>query len=84
VHIHITQFLSELLSQFKHILFHTSASDIGDKAKLVTPERPVLHGHNGKFSQSLAKSGMPRNNGLNTVTDRERFMDFCKDWQDKN
>lgn len=66
------------------MLYHTSASDIGDKAKHITPERPVLHGHNGKFSQSLAKSGMPRNNGLNTAWERDRFMDYAKDWQDKN
>jgi hypothetical protein len=72
------------MSQYKHILYHTSASDIGDKAKLITPERPVLHGVNGKFSQSLAVAGMPRNNGLNTVWEKDRFMDYAKDWQDKN
>ena len=65
-------------------MYKSSASEIGDKAKLINPERPVLHGFNGKFSTHLAKAGMPKNNGLNTVCDRDRYLDYSKDWQDKN
>jgi hypothetical protein len=75
---------ADLIAQYKDIVYHTSAQDIGAKAKLVTPERPTLHGISGRFSNHLAKSGMPRNSGLNTVYERERFLDYSKDWQDKN
>jgi hypothetical protein len=76
--------LLELISQYKHILYKSSAQEIGDKAKAVKPERPVLHGFNGKFSSALAKAGMPKNNGLNTAWEKDRFLDYCKDWQEKN
>ena len=75
---------TELISQYKHILYKSSAQEIGEKAKLVKPERPVLHGFNGKFSSALAKAGMPKNNGLNTAWEKDRFLDYCKDWQEKN
>ena len=39
---------------------------------------------NGKFSAALAKAGMPKNNGLNTAWEKDRFLDYCKDWQEKN
>lgn len=34
--------------------------------------------------QYLQNAGNYKNNGLNTAQDRERFMDCCKDWMDKN
>ena len=73
-----------VIAQFKDILYSTTSKDIGHKAKEITPERPVLHGFNGKFSSALAKAGMPQNNGLNTAWEKDRFMDYCKDWQEKN
>lgn len=76
--------LADLISEYKSILYHTSAQDIGDKAKQVTPECPTLNGKSGKFSNHLAKAGMPRHNGLNTVWEKDRYMDYCKDWVDKN
>jgi hypothetical protein len=27
---------------------------------------------------------MPKNNGLNTAWEKDRFLDYCKDWQEKN
>jgi len=32
------------------ILYKTTAQEVGTKAALIRPERPVLHGHNGQFS----------------------------------
>jgi hypothetical protein len=39
-----------IISQHAHILYGTTARDIGSKAAQIKPERPVLHGFNGKFS----------------------------------
>ena len=69
-----------IIKNYSKLIYKTTAGDIGEEAKKITPERPVLHGFNGKFSSHLASSGMPANNGLNTVADRARFMDYHKDW----
>ena len=42
--------LGALISQNANIVFRTTARNIGEKASQITPERPVLHGFNGKFS----------------------------------
>jgi hypothetical protein len=34
--------------------------------------------------QYLQNAGNPKNNGLNTAVDRERYMDQAKDWMEKN
>jgi len=39
-----------ILSQNSGMIFRTTAKSIGEKASQITPERPVLHGFNGKFS----------------------------------
>ena len=69
-----------IIKNYSEVLYKTSAKDIGTEASKITPERPVLHGFNGKFSSHLASSGMPQNNGLNTASDRARFVDYNKDW----
>lgn len=43
-------FVEALISQNANIVFRTTAKNIGEKASQITPERPVLHGFNGKFS----------------------------------
>ena len=73
-----------IIKNYASVIYKTSAKNIGDEASKITPERPVLHGFNGKFSSHLASSGMPANNGLNTASDRARFVDYHADWQDTN
>ena len=70
----------EIIASYSHIIYNTSAKTVGTEASKVTPERPTLHGFNGKFSAHLGNSGMPANNGLNTCVERERVMDYSKDW----
>ncbi len=43
-------FVGALITQNANIVFRTTAKNIGEKASQITPERPVLHGFNGKFS----------------------------------
>ena len=40
----------DIISKHADILYGTTARDIGSKASQIKPERPVLHGFNGKFS----------------------------------
>lgn len=74
---------NDLISQMSSIVYKTTASDIGSKAESVSHTRPI-HGINGKFSKALASAGMPQNNSLNTGYERDRYLDYCKDWQEKN
>ncbi len=69
-----------IIKNYANVIYKTSAQSIGTEAAKITPERPVLHGFNGKFSSHLASSGMPSNNGLNTASDRARFLDYNNDW----
>ena len=69
-----------IIKKYSEIIYNTSAKGIGTEASKITPERPVLHGFNGKFSSHLASSGMPVNNGLNCAADRARFLDYNNDW----
>ncbi|CDW74511.1 citrate lyase subunit beta [Stylonychia lemnae] len=71
----------DLMQQYRDIIYKTSSQEVGKTAHLAEKKTPF--GHNGKFSKHLSQSGMPKNNGLSTATDRERFMDNCKDWMDK-
>jgi len=41
-------------------------------------------GRTAQFSNHLAKAGNYVNNGLNTVCDKERYLDQAKDWMAKN
>ena len=87
--------IAEIIKSYSAVVYKTTNSGFGEEASKVTPQRPLQHGFNGKFStvsiksdsniffKHLQKSGMPINNGLNTAKDRDRFLDYCKDWQDK-
>jgi hypothetical protein len=72
--------VADINKDFAAIIYRTSAQNVGSEASKITPERPVLHGFNGKFSAHLSSSGMPANNGLNTHCERERVIDHSKDW----
>ena len=76
--------VADIIASYNQIIYKTSAKDVGTEASKITPERPVLHGFNGKFSSHLATAGMPANNGLNCHVERERVIDYSRDWQDKN
>ena len=41
---------NEIIKQYADILYKTTTSEVGLKASQIRPERPVLHGFNGKFS----------------------------------
>ena len=86
-------FTIDLIKQYSQIIYKTSAKEVGKTAHLAT--QPPQFGHNGGFSkvnlitslislQYLQNAGNPKFNGLNTVTDHERYMDQCKDWMEKN
>ena len=70
----------DIIKNYASIIYRTSNSNVGSDASRVVPERPVLHGFNGKFSTHLGKAGMVVNNGLNTNVERERVIDYSKDW----
>ena len=67
---------TDIIKNYAHIIYKTSAKDVGTEAAKIVPERPVLHGFNGKFSAHLGASGMVNNNGLNTHVERERVVDY--------
>ena len=70
----------DINTAYASVIYRTSAQNVGDAASQITPERPVLHGFNGKFSSHLGAAGMFANNGLNTHVERERVIDYSKDW----
>ena len=72
--------VADIIKNFNHIIYKTSAQTVGTEASRIVPERPVLHGFNGKFSAHLAGAGNVQNNGLNTHVEKERVIDFSKDW----
>ena len=76
--------VADIIKNYANVIYKTSAQNVGAEAALIKPERPVLHGLNGKFSSHLASSGMYSHNGLNCHVERERVIDYSKDWQDKN
>ena len=67
---------TDIIKNYRHVIYKTSAQNVGTEASKVVPERPVLHGFNGKFSSHLGTSGMVVNNGLNTHVERERVVDY--------
>merc|ERR1712060_491661 len=69
---------NDIIKNYAAIIYRTSNSECGAAASLITPERPTLHGFNGKFSAHLQASGMPANNGLNTQMEKDRYLDFAR------
>ena len=70
----------EMIKRHAALIYKTTASEIGKTA--LEPSAPRF-GHSTKFTKPLAYSGMYKYEGLNTVVERERFVDGCKDWMDK-
>lgn len=40
------------------------------------------YGNNGRFTDHLLTSGMPKNASLNTTVEREKFVEGSKDWME--
>lgn len=72
----------DVFDQYKDILYQTSNGKVGQTAHLLQKSGPF--GRSCTFSNHLAKAGNYVNNGLNTIVDRERYMDQSKDWMLKN
>lgn len=70
----------ELIKLHSQLIYKTTSSDIGKTAAAATAPR---YGHSSKFTKPLAYSGMYKYEGLNTIVDKERFVDGSKDWMDK-
>ena len=51
-HVNETRFWNvDIIKNYSAIIYKTTGRDIGEEAAKVTPQRPVQHGFNGKFSQ---------------------------------
>lgn len=70
----------DLIKAYSKLIYKTTGSEIGRTAHHAGAPK---FGHSSKFTKPLAYSGMYKYEGLNTVVDRERFVDGCKDWMDK-
>lgn len=70
----------EMIRRHAELIYKTTSKDIGKTAESAAPPR---FGHSSKFTKPLAYSGMYKYEGLNTVVEKERFVDGCKDWMDK-
>lgn len=72
----------EVIENYKEILYQTSNGKVGSTAFMLQKSGPF--GRSCTFSNHLGKAGNYVNNGLNSVVDKERYMDNCKDWMLKN
>ena len=72
----------DLIKNYRDVIYKTSNGQVGTTAHLIQPPGPF--GRSCKFSNHLAKAGNYINNGMNTVVDRERYLDQSKDWMTKN
>ena len=70
-----------MIKNYAHLLYKTSNSNFGQAAH--TASKNSKFGLNGKFTNHLASAGNFKANGLNTIVERERYLDNCKDWMDK-
>jgi hypothetical protein len=69
-----------MIKRYSALIYKTTSSEIGkSSAEAAAPK----FGHSTKFTKPLAYSGMYKYEGLNTVVEKERFVDGCKDWMDK-
>jgi hypothetical protein len=72
----------EVVDNYKEILYQTSNGKVGSTAFMLQKSGPF--GRSCTFSNHLAKAGNYVNNGLNSIVDRERYIDQSKDWMLKN
>ena len=72
----------EVITDYSALLYKTSNGQIGNTAHMLKKSGPF--GRTAGFSKHLAGAGNYVNNGLNTICDRERYIDQSKDWMAKN
>ena len=72
----------EVITDYSKILYKTSNGQVGNTAHMLQQAGPF--GRTAQFSKHLSGAGNYVNNGLNTITDKERYMDQSKDWMAKN
>ena len=72
----------EVITNYAAMIYKTSNGGVGNTAHMIQKSGPF--GRTAGFSNHLAKAGNFNNNGLNTICDRDRFMDNSKDWMAKN
>jgi hypothetical protein len=70
----------EMIKKHAALIYKTTSSVIGKTASETSAPR---FGHSTKFTKPLAYSGMYKYEGLNTVVEKERYVDGCKDWMEK-
>ena len=70
----------EFYKKYSNILYKTETKKVGMLETKVDPEDNK--GLDGRFTDHLLHAGMYRNHSLNTVADKDRWMEGSKDWMD--
>lgn len=70
--------INDFIKQNAKLIYKQTSHNIGSRAEEGGKEKKNTI--DGKFTKHLAHSGMYKFNGLNTVKDKERFMEGSKDW----
>lgn len=71
----------EMRVKYANIMFKTNNKGYGVQSSQVPADQQ--RSLNRKFTTQWAMSGMYKNEGLNTVLDRDRYMEGSKDWMEK-
>ena len=72
----------EVISAYKDILYSTSNAKVGSTAHML--QKPGPFGRTAGFSNHLVLAGNYVKKGLNTIVEKERYLDQSKDWMAKN
>ena len=65
--------ITEVISDYSAMIYRTSNGKVGSTAHLLQVSGPF--GRTCGFSKHLAGAGNYNNNGLNTVVEKERYLD---------
>lgn len=71
----------DLRKQYANVMYKTHNKGYGIQSSQVPSDKQ--HCLNRKFTTHLADTGMYKNEGLNTVIDRDRYINGSKDWMEK-
>ena len=72
----------DVIAAYKDIIYRTSNATTGSTAHMIQKSGPF--GRSCQFTNHMAMAGNYNNNGLNTISDRERFVDRSKDFMGQN
>mmetsp|Transcript_17480 Transcript_17480/g.18143 ORF Transcript_17480/g.18143 Transcript_17480/m.18143 type:complete len:85 (+) Transcript_17480:1-255(+) len=70
--------IEAFIKENSDMLYKQTSEDIGSRWKEAGKDKKLAK--DGKFTKHLANSGMYKFNGLNTVKDKEKFIEGSKDW----